>query len=321
MGRIWGAPLCLCLLLLAPVGAGAADAALPPPAAERPPWYPQLVTSVDVYGQTAQFNTGNLNNANTSSAHAYDVSVGARFGDYALVEFRGQEAWTNVFLTLAPQTISVHSRSYGLHTRFAYGWFDWDTIASVGYNDNATVIPGFFGGPSSFANWTGREWAVVSTVGAKVPLAFLVFEPRAGARVNLLHDAGYNTGGLFGVQVPEQVRSTTTWLGQLKVGAPIHLDAFGILTPWVGGEVSRTTNPHPPLGVLTDLTGMAGGHFVFNTPDQEGPGPFPAQTWRTASTGLRLEVTPSFSMDASATWSWNDLGTWMGYRWTAEVKF
>jgi len=320
MGRIFCGAL-LCLLLLAPDGARAADAALPPPAVERPPWYPQLVTSADVYGQSAQFNTGNPNNANTSNAHAYDVSVGARFGDYALIAFRGQEAWTNVFLTMAPQTIAVHSRSYGVRTRFAYGWVDWDTLASVGHNDNFTVIPGFFGGPPSVASWTGREWAVVSTVGAKVPLAFLVFEPRAGARVNLLHDAGYNTGGLFGFQVPAQVRSATTWLGQLKVGAPIHLDAFGILTPWIGGEVSRTNNPHPPLGYLTELTGMAGGHYVFNVPQSEGPGPFPGQTWRTASAGLRLDVTPSFTTEASAVWSGNDLGSWTAYHWSAKVKF
>jgi len=306
--------------MLAPDGARAADAAIPPPV-QRAPWYPQLVTSVDVYSQSAQFDTGNLNNAHTYGARAYDVSLGARFGDYFLVALRGQEAWTNVFLTLAPQTISVHSRSYGLRTRFAYAWFDWDTIASVGYNDNFTVIPGFFGGPPSSASWTGREWAVVSTVGAKVPVAFLVFEPRAGARVNLLHDAGYNTGGFFGVQVPEQVRSTTTWLGRLKIGAPIHLDEFGILTPWIGGEVSRTTNPHPPLGFLTELTGMAGGHYVLNVPQLEGPGPFPGQTWRTASAGLRLDVTPSFTMDASAVWSWNDLGNWRAYHWSAVVKF
>jgi hypothetical protein len=221
---------------------------------------------------------------------------------------------------LAPQTISVHSRSYGVRTLFDYWWFDWDTTASVGFNDNSTVIPDFFGGPPTVAVWHGREWAVVSTVGAKVPVGFLVVEPRAGARVIALNDEGYSAGFFF---VPNQFRSTTTWLGQVKLSAPFHLDDRGILTPWISGEVSRTTNPHPPLGFLTELTGMAGGHYVFNLPQLEtaNGGPFPAQTWRTASAGLRLDVTPSFSMDASAVWSWNDLGNWMGYHWNATVRF
>ena len=305
------------VLLLAPLGARAAD--LP---VKAPPvlgaWYPQLVTSVDVYGQSGAFDTGNLNNAHLYHARAYDVSLGVRLFDHALIAFRGQEAWTDVSLTLAPQTISVHSRSYGIRTVFDYWWFDWDTTASVGFNDNSTVIPDAFGGPPTVAIWHGREWAVVSTVGAKVPVGFLVVEPRAGGRVNVLNDEGYSSGFFF---VPNQFRSTTTWLGQLKLSAPFHLDDRGILTPWVSGEVSRTTNPHPPLGFLTDLTGMAGGHYVFNVPELEGPGAFPAQTWRTASAGLRLDVTPSFVMDASAIWSSNDLGSWMGYHWMATVKF
>jgi hypothetical protein len=319
LSRIGGVVF-VALLLATPECARAADAALVP-APVRPAWYPELVTSVDVYGQSAKYDTGNLNNAHLYGARAVDVSLGVRFGEHLMVGFRTQEAWTNVSLTLAPQTIDVHSRSYGVHTLLSYGWFDWDTLASVGYNDNSTVIPGFFGGPPSTASWQGREWAVLSTVGAKVPVGFLIVEPRAGARVNLLHDDGYNTGGPFGISVPEQVRSTTTWLGQAKISAPIRLDQAGILTPWIGGEISRTTNPHPPLGVLTDLTGMAGGHYVLNVPEQEGPGPFPAQTWRTASVGLRLDVTPSFTMDASAVWSWNDLGSWMAYQWGAVVRF
>jgi hypothetical protein len=314
-----GGWLLVVLLLLAPHRAAAAELAVAPP--PSPWWFPQLVTSVDVYGQSGTFNTNNPNNAHLYGARAYDVSLGARFGDYALIAFRAQEAWTNVSLTLNPQTIDVHSRSYGIRTLFTYRWLDWDTTASVGYNDNSTVFPGFFGLPPSGAIWHGREWAVVSTVGAKVPVGFLVIEPRAGARVNLLHDQGFDTGGFAGFQVPEQVRSTTTWLGQAKISAPIHLDAMGILTPWVAGEISRTTNPHPPLGFLTEITGMAGGHYVFNVPESEGPGPFPAQTWRTASAGLRLDVTPSFTMDASAVWSWNDLGNWMAYHWTAAVRF
>jgi hypothetical protein len=311
-----GGVLSVVLLLLASEGARAAE-----PAAVRPWWYPELVTSVDVYGQSAQFNTGNLNTAHLYRAQAYDVSLGVRLGEHLMVAFRGQEAWTNVSLTLAPQTIDVHSRSYGVRTLLSYWWFDWDTTASVGFNDNSTSIPDFFGGPPMGAIWHGREWAVVSTVGATVPVGFLVVEPRAGARVNLLHDQGYDTGGIFGIVVPEQVRSTTTWLGQAKISAPIHLDQMGILTPWIGGEISRTTNPHPPLGFLTELTGMAGGHYVLNVPEQEGPGPFPAQTWRTASVGLRLDVTPSFTMDASAVWSWNDLGSWTAYQWGAVVRF
>jgi hypothetical protein len=316
IGRI-GAVAFVVLLFLAPDGARAADQPVPPPLVSS--WYPQLVTSADVYGQSAQFNTGNLNNAHLYGARAYDVSLGVRFGDHLLIAFRGQEAWTNVSLTLQPQTISVHSRSYGVRTRVDVGPVDWDTIASVGFNDNFTSIPDPFGGPDSAAAWHGREWAVVSTLGVKLPVGFLVIEPRAGARVNLLHDEGYLAGFTL---VTEQVRSTTTWLGQTKISAPIRLDQFGTLTPWIAGEVSRTTNPHPPLGFLTDLTGMAGGHYVINSPAfLEGPGAFPAQTWRTASAGLRLDVTPSFTMDASAVWSSNDLGSWMGYHWSAAVKF
>lgn len=301
------------LLFLAPGGAGAQQAAVP-----RGDWYPQLVTSVDVYGQSGQFNTGNLNNAHLYGARAYDVALGVRLGEHLMIAFRGQEAWTNASLTLAPQTINVHSRSYGVRTLVDVGWFDWDTTASVGFNDNSTSIPDFFGGPPTIGIWHGREWAVVSTVGAKVPVGFLVVEPRAGARVNALHDEGYTAGFFF---VPDQFRSTTTWLGQAKISAPIHLDQYGILTPWIAGEVSRTNNPHPPLGFLTDLTGMAGGHYVFNVPELEGPGAFPGQTWRTASAGLRLDVTPSFIMDGSVTFSTNDLGSWLGYRWNAVVKF
>jgi hypothetical protein len=317
--RIGEVVLVVVLLLLAPVGARAADMPVKAPLLPTAPWY-QLVASVDVYGQSGAFDTGNFANAHLYHARAYDVQVGVRLFDHALIAFRGQEAWTDVSLTLAPQTIAVHSRSFGVHTVFDYWWFDWDTLASVGYNDNSTVIPGFFGAPPSGAIWHGSEYAVVSTVGAKVPIGFVVFEPRAGARVIHLHDDGYNDVAL-GLMIPEQMRSTITWLGQAKISAPFHLDDRGILTPWVSGEVSRTTNPHPPLGFLTDLTGMAGGHYVFNVPELEGPGPFPAQTWRTASAGLRLDITPSFSMDASAIWSWNDLGNWMGYHWNATVRF
>jgi hypothetical protein len=304
------------LLLLAPDGASAQQSAGP-----LAPFNLQLVTSVDGYGQSAKFNTGNPNNAHLYSAKAYDVSLGVRLGEHLLIAFRGQEAWTNVSLTLAPQTINVHSRSYGVRTRVDVGPFDWDTTASLGFNDNSTSIPDFFGGPPLGAIWHGREWAVVSTLGVKVPLGFLVVEPRGGARVNALHDDGYSTGGFFAIAVPGQFRSTTTWIGEAKISAPIRLDQFGTLTPWVSGEVSRTSNPHPPLGVLTDLTGMAGGHYVFNLPDLEGPGAFPGQTWRTASAGLRLDVSPSFTLDGMAVWSFNDLGSWQAYRFGATVRY
>ncbi len=312
--RIGGLAL-MALWLLAPADAGAADAAIPLVSASS---YPQFVTAVDVYSQSAQYNTGNLFNDHLYRALAYDVTLGLQANEHFLIAFRGQEAWVNVFLPLAPQTIDVHSRSYGLRARFNWWWFDWDTTASLGFNDNSTSFPDIFGGPPTVANWTGREYAVVSTVGARVPLGFLVFEPRGGGRVNALNDDGYTAGFIM---LPAQFRSTTTWIGQAKISAPIHLDEFGILTPWVSGEVSRTTNPNPPLGVLTDLTGMAGGHYVINIPAFEGPGPFPGQTWRTASAGLRLDVTPSFYMDASAIWSWADLGNWRGYHWSAVVKF
>ena len=137
IGRI-GAGAFVVLLFLAPDGARAADQPVPPPLVSS--WYPQLVTSVDVYGQSAQFNTGNLNNAHLYGARAYDVSLGVRLGEHLMIAFRGQEAWTNASLTLAPQTINVHSRSYGVRTLVNVGWFDWDTTASVGFNDNSTTI-------------------------------------------------------------------------------------------------------------------------------------------------------------------------------------
>jgi hypothetical protein len=283
--------------------------------------YPRLVTSAEGFGQTGRFDTGNLNTASTFSARGYNVSLGVRLGEHLMIALRGQESRTDVNLSLAAQSLSVRSRSYGVRTLVNVGPVVWDTTASQGFNDNSTTLPDFFGGPPLGAQWHGREWAVDTMLGLRLPVGFVVVEPLAGARVNVLHDDGYTTGGFLPITVPGQFRSTTTYRGEMKLSAPIRLDQFGTLTPWASGEVSRTTNPHPPIGFLTELTGMAGGHYVFNLPNLESPVPFPAQTWRTARAGLRLDVSPSFAMGGSAVWSWNDQGNWMAYRFDATVKF
>jgi hypothetical protein len=283
--------------------------------------FAQVVTSAEGFGQTGRFDNGSLTTAHQFSTRAYNVSLGVRLGEHLMIALRGQESRTDVSLSLAPQNITVHSRSIGVRTLVNVGPVVWDTTASRATNDNSTELPDLFGGPPLGAAWHGREWAVDTALALRLPVSVFVVEPIAGARVNTLHDDGYITGGLLPLGVPGQFRSTTTYRGELKVSAPIRLDQFGTLTPWASGEVSRTTNPNPPLGVLTELTGMAGGHYVFNLPELESTVPFPSQTWRTARAGLRLDVSPSFAMGGGAVWSWNDQGNWMAYRFDATVKF
>lgn len=148
----------------------------------------------------------------------------------------------------------------------------------------------------------------------------MVFEPLGGVRIVRLHDDGFTTTGIIPITVPAQSRSDTSWRAQGTLSAPIVLDQ-GTVTPWVAGEIRRSNNPHPPLGVLTDLTGMAGGHYILNVPELESPTPFPAQTWRSVSAGLRVDVAPSFFLAATGMWSFNDLGSWSGYKVNATVKF
>src|SRR5262249_49310404 len=109
-----GAVLFVVLMMFAaPQGAWAEQAPTAPSSLVS---YPQFFTSVDGYWQGGTFNTGSNTTAHASSARAFDASVGVRFNDYLLVALRGQEAVTNVNLTLAPQTIMVHSHSFGLRT-------------------------------------------------------------------------------------------------------------------------------------------------------------------------------------------------------------
>jgi autotransporter-like protein len=312
--RLLGA-VALVVLLATPVVA--ADRLDAPPRQPEPFFVP--VVSAEGFGQTGRFDTGDLNTAHTFGTHGYDVSFGARLGRHLMIALRGQETWTDVELYLAPQTISVHSRSLGVRTRVEVGPVFWDTTASRGTNRNSTAI---FLGPGvapAAAQWGGREWAVDSIVGGLFPLGPVFVEPFAGGRVNTLQDDGYTTDATG--TVPGQFRSTTTFRGGVKLGAPIRLDEVGTLTPWVRGEVSRTSNPHPPLGAVTDLTGMAGGHYVFALPQFESPGPFPGQTWRTVSAGVSLDVSPAYTLTASAVWSGNDLGSWLAYRLNAAIRF
>jgi hypothetical protein len=298
-----------------PLAAGCAQAQAP--AVPPVPSYPQLFTALEGFGQTGHFDTGNVNTTNTFGVRGGGFQVGARVNEHLLIALRGQESWTNVSLTDLSQTISVRSQSVGLRMLVEFAPFAWDTTASYAFDDNSTIAIPLIG----TAQWQGREWAVDTALRAKLPVGFLLIEPALGARTNTLHDNGFATSGFFMVTVPPQARDTDTYRGELKIGAPVHLDRFGTLTPWASGEVSRTTNPHPPLGYLTDLTGMAGGHYVFNVPAAESPVPFPSQTWRTARGGFRLDVTPSFSVDALYVHSWNDLGSWNAYQLTAMVKF
>ena len=306
------------IMLLAP-RVFAADLLDKAPPRVEPEWFFQPVVSAEGFGQTGRFDTGDFTTAHTFGTHGYDLSLGARLGRHLMIALRGQEAWTDVDLYLAPQTISVHSRSLGLRTRVEVGPVFWDTTASRANDENSTSIFLGAGTPPAVAQWSGHEWAVDSIVGAYVPVGPVFFEPFAGGRVNTLKDDGYTTDATG--TIPGQFRSTTTYRGGLRIGAPIHLDAFGILTPWVRAEVSRTTNPHPPLGVLTDLTDMAGGHYVFALPQFESPGPFPGQTWRTASAGLSLDVSPAYTLSTRVVWSGNDLGSWLAYTLDAKIRF
>jgi len=297
------------------LAAGAAHAQAP--ANPQPPSFLQLVTTLEGFGQTGHFDTGNPNTTNSFGARGVGVSVGTRLGEHLMIALRGQEAWTNVDLNQLPQTISVHSQSVGLRALVEFAPFAWDTTVSYAIDDNFTDLGPFFG----TAQWKGREWAVDTALRAKLPVAIFVVEPSLGARYNSLIDDGYTSNGLVAAFLPDQGRSTDTYRAALKIGVPIHLDQYGTLVPWIAGEESRTTNPHAPLGSLTDITGMAGGHYVFNLPDLESPVPFPAQTWRTASAGFRLDVTPSFFVDGEAVRSVNDLGSWTAYQLKATVKF
>ena len=297
----------------------AAEQRIPDP---PPLLYPQLVVSADGVWQNGRFDTGNPTTAHQFTARAYNVSLGARLGEHLLIALRGQESWTDVNLTLVPTQIHVHSQSYGVRTVVTFSPVVWDTTASAAIDNNSIFIPdptGFIGPMAGV--WHGREWALDSSLSARLAVGFLVFEPLGGVRVVKLHDEGFMTGGVFPVVVPPQNRSDTSYRAQGTVSAPIRLDQYGTLTPWVAGEYRRSNNPHPPIGSLTDLTGMAGGHYIFNLPFLESPGPFPHQVWRTASLGLRLDVSPSFTWAATGVWSRNDVGHWFGYRVNATIRF
>jgi hypothetical protein len=314
----WHGAFAFAVVLVA-TPAAAADVRVPePPLAV----YPKLVTSFEGDYLTGQFDTGNPSSAHQFDSRAYNVSLGVRLNEHLLISARYQEAWTNANLSLVPQSLRVHSQSWGLRALVNVAPVVWDTTVSAGIDNNSTAISdpfGFF--PPLNAFWHGREWAVDSSVSARLPLGFLILEPLAGVRVVKLHDEGFTTDGFIPLTVPAQSRSDTSWRGQGTVSAPIRLDESGTLTPWASGEIRRSNNPHPALGVLTDLTGMAGGHYVFNLPFLESPVPFPAQTWKTASAGLRLDVSPSYFMAATTVWSFNDRGSWWGYRVNATVKF
>lgn len=304
------------LSVLAPDIAGAQQVATPPA-----PVYPQVVTSVDGYWQSGKFDTGNINTAHRFDARAYDVSLGVRLTDYLMISLRGQEAWTDVNLTLVPQSINVHSQSVGLRAVVNVEPLVWDTTVSYAVNDNSTNIPDPFGNAPLTAQWHGREWALDSSVSLSVPVGIFVLEPLGGVRLISLDDDGYTTGGFLPLTVPAQTRTSTSFRGQGKISLPIRLDQYGTLTPWVSGEVRHTSEAHPPIGSLTDLTGMAGGHYVFNLANLEGPGPFPGRTWTTASGGLRLDISDSYTLGATAVWSFNDAGSWRGYWLNAIVRF
>jgi hypothetical protein len=318
VGIIGRMSACVVLLpcLLAAGAAAAADAQLPPPAPAPVPAY-RLITSVEGFGQTGHFDTGIAATNNTFGLRGFGVSVGGQLGEHLMLALRGQEAWTKVGLTLAPQDISVRSQSVGARALVEFAPFAWDTTVSYAFDDNQTIYMPLIG----TAQWKGTEWAIDTVLRARLPVAVFEVEPLLGARINSLHDFGYATSGFFQVVLPEQTRSTNTYRAALKIGVPIHLDQYGTFTPWIGGEESRTTNPHGPLGYLTELTGMAGGHYVFNTSDQEGPVPFPAQTWRTVRAGFHFDVMPQFTVDAEAVHAINDLGSWTAYRMQAVIRF
>ena len=300
--------------------AAAADQGVPAPAPLA--FRPQLVTSIEGDYVSGRFDTGNPNTAHQFDTRAYNVFLGTQLGEHLLIGGRFQEAWTNANMSLVTQNQHVHSQSWGLRSLVTFQPVTWDTTVSAGIDNNSLSIAdpfGFF--PPMTAAWHGREWALDSALRARLPVGFLVFEPLGGVRVVKLHDEGFTTSGIIPLTVPAQSRSDTSWRARGTISAPIRLDQFGTLTPWVAGEIRRSNNPHPPLGVLTDLTGMAGGHYIFNTAFLEGPTAFPAQTWRTASAGMRLDVSPSFVLEATGVWNFNDLGRWWGYKANATVKF
>ncbi len=319
VGIIGRMSACTCMVLMTwLLAATFAHAQMPTKAEPVTPVAPyQLITSVEGFGQSGHFDTGDPSTNNLFSLRGYGVSVGSRLGEHLMLALRGQEAWTNVNLNLGSQTLSVRSQSVGLRALVEFAPFAWDTTVSYAFDDNQTLYIPLIG----TAQWKGTEWAIDTVLRAKLPVAIFEVEPLVGARINSLHDFGYTTSGFFPVVLPEQTRSTDTYRAALKIGVPIHLDQYGTITPWIAGEESRTTNPHPPIGYLTDLTGMAGGHYVFNLPNLENPTPFPAQTWRTVSAGLHLDVMPQFSVDAEAVRAVNDLGSWTAYRLLAVIRF
>jgi hypothetical protein len=306
------------------MAAGSAVAADQPlPATEPPvPFAPRLVTSLEGDYLKGHYDTGNAFSAHQFDSRAANVFLGVDFGRYLLLGLRYQEAWTHVNMSLVSQSQKTQSQSWGLRAAVKLDPFVWDTTVSSGIDHNAISIidpTGFF--PPMNATWSGREWAVDSALSARLALGAVVFEPLGGVRTVKLHDDGYTTDGIIAAMLPPQSRSDTSLRAKATLSVPVQLDQFGTFTPWIAGELRRSRNPHPPIGVLTDLTGMAGGHYILNLPFLESPTPFPAQTWRSLSGGLRLDVSPSFYLAATGEWSVNALGHWEGYKVSATVKF
>lgn len=194
----------------------------------------------------------------------------------------------------------------------------WRNTASVARDRYQAFFDPFTPGA-----WDGTEWAfdtqanLRQSFGRATGSVFVGFR-----RLTLTQHAFVSTDAFGGTTdfLAQQRMSTQVRAGVDLQGTIFAIRSNLVLLGHVGGTVEAEANPHAPIALAADLTGMAGNSFSFDFPDAEPPR-FPASVSYVANAGLELRAAGIVHLFFNATAGQNPLLHWQAYEAGARVVF